>query len=245
MFEELSINGKFAQLGIKNGTDKIETHKYHHFYPRYLEMYRGVKDFALLEIGILFYQSINTWLEYLPDCHVYGTDIIQKKSYGNFTSLICDQSKIEDLKSVAEFIKNKKHKVYFILDDGIHIPEYQIFSFNYFFKELLEPGGCYIIEDIETSYWKRGQLLHHTCAYGYKHNKSVVENFKNLVDEINSLYLSEKEREEQSLLTENFNQEVKKQISSITFCQNCIIILKKTEEEMKRERDDYRYKDNL
>ena len=42
-------------------------------------------------------------------------------------------------------------KVELIVDDGSHVPEHQILSFNFLFKNLLSPGSTYIIEDIETS----------------------------------------------------------------------------------------------
>uniref|UniRef100_A0A6C0AFJ3 Methyltransferase n=1 Tax=viral metagenome TaxID=1070528 RepID=A0A6C0AFJ3_9ZZZZ len=244
MFEECSVNGKFAQSGLKNGTDKMEMHRYYHYYPQYVERYRNIKNFAMLEIGILFYSSINTWLEYLPECYVYGTDIVPKESYGKFKSLICDQSNINHLENVVKSV-DSEHKVYFILDDGIHIPEYQIFSFNYLFEHLLQPGGCFIIEDIETSYWKRGQLLDYVPNYGYRHKNSAIEKFKNLVEEVNYLYLSDDAKVEQNILTKDFSENVKKMISSISFGQNCIIVMKKTEEEMTRNRDDYFYKTNL
>ena len=41
-----------------------------------------------------------------------------------------------------------------ILDDGSHVPEHQILTINKLW-DLVKPGGVYIIEDIETSYWKK------------------------------------------------------------------------------------------
>lgn len=39
-----------------------------------------------------------------------------------------------------------------ILDDGSHISEHIITSFTTLFSEL-KPGGLYVIEDTQTSYW--------------------------------------------------------------------------------------------
>jgi len=60
---------------------------------------------------------------------------------------------------MEDVVSKIKHPVCFINDDGSHVPEHQLFSFDYLFHELLMPGGTYIIEDVETSYWY-SLLLH-------------------------------------------------------------------------------------
>src|SRR5690606_41306911 len=39
-----------------------------------------------------------------------------------------------------------------IIDDGSHINEHVIESFNFLFPRL-KSGGIYVIEDVQTSYW--------------------------------------------------------------------------------------------
>jgi hypothetical protein len=90
-------------------------------------------------------------LEYFPHSYIYGIDINEKKKGERYEILKADQSSTQQLRSVVE--KSIHHPIFFIIDDGSHVPEHQISSFDYLFQEVLMPGGTYIIEDIETSYW--------------------------------------------------------------------------------------------
>lgn len=40
-----------------------------------------------------------------------------------------------------------------IVDDGSHVVSHQIASFNALFDRAVRPGGIYMVEDLETSYW--------------------------------------------------------------------------------------------
>ena len=217
-----------ADIGKKCGTDKISHHGYHRFYPRYIEKYRN-KHGSMLEIGIQNKYSVNLWLEYFPKAFIYGIDINFTDSEKRYEIFKADQSSLSDLENV----KNKINKqLFFIIDDGSHIPEHQVLTFNYFFNTLLEPGGTYIIEDIETSYWTKNGLYSYPTNYGYHHPKSTVELFKILIDDINDEYLKNENKNTQTLLLDKYIDKITRQkISSITFAQNCIIIVKKTENE--------------
>ena len=48
-------------------------------------------------------------------------------------------------------------------------------TFDLLFRQVLLPGGTYIIEDIETSYWSRNGLYGYTTRYGYHHENSCIE----------------------------------------------------------------------
>jgi hypothetical protein len=88
---------------------------------------------------------------------------------------------------------------------------------------VLESGGVYIIEDISTSYSKRGKIYRrlpsggYPLRYGLGHPKSFVEIFKKVVDGVNNKY------------SNTYSDEIQhqEQIHSITFAKNCIIIIKK------------------
>jgi hypothetical protein len=132
-----------------------------------------------------------------------------------------------------------------IIDDGSHIPEHQLSTFNTLFDILL-PGGTYIIEDIETSFWSKNKIYNYPTNYGYQHKNSIVEFFKLLVDDINNLFLTDKNKHIQnSLIMNKLNEENRKNISTITFTHNTIIITKKTEEEINYRSTDYYWKENL
>ena len=152
--------GDFAMLGRKHGTDKVTHHGYHRFYPRFLEHYRALPPgSAMLEIGVDQEHSLHTWLEYFPNAFVYGVDISLNREGDRFQIFKADQSRHADMRRIVE--RELRHPLFFIIDDGSHIPEHQVSCFDYLFRSALLPGGCYIVEDVETSYWTRGGL------YGY------------------------------------------------------------------------------
>lgn len=220
----------FKNLGIKHGTDKVNPHGYNFFYPKYLEPFRGDK-FNMLEIGYQKGYSFRMWQEYFPKANIFAMDIDIGLSPpyppGN-AGLFCrfenhilfkgDQSNINDLNRVSSAIGSAK----FIIDDGSHQPTHQIETFNFLFKNLLEPGGVYIIEDIECNYWDEESSI-----YGYRIGVfNAIDYTKKLIDYVNS---------------EFSRKENKLKISSITYAQNCIIITKQTEEEENYFNRNYRF----
>ena len=89
----------------------------------------------------------------------------------------------------------------------------------YYFQFLVE-GGIYIIEDIETSYWVKGNCYGYKTEYGYKHGKSIIEIFKDSIDIMNREFVADKTQLSNQILHYNY-------IESVSFGRNCIIIKKK------------------
>ena len=226
-----TMQGDFYLLGCKHGTDKTTYHGYHRFYPRFIEHLRGRDDMAMLEIGVQHGNSLQLWLEYFPRAFIYGVDIGVEMTGERFSIHKADQSDIPALQVLADRIRAAHHQVSFINDDGSHVPAHVIASFNYLFQHVLEDGGVYAIEDIETSYWKHGALYGYRVECGLHHRGSVVEIFKRLADDVNQQYLSAHEQRLQSVLVSQIPDEVRAMVSSVSFAQNCIIITKKTAEE--------------
>lgn len=158
---QTSTSLSFAELGRKHGTDKVTHHGYHRFYPRFIEQYRALPPGqAMLEIGVDQSHSLNMWLEYYPNAFIYGVDISIGKTGDRFRIFKADQGQPSEMRRIVE--KDLQHPLFLIVDDGSHIPEHQVQCFDYLFGSgALLPGGTYIVEDIETSYWTRGGL------YGY------------------------------------------------------------------------------
>jgi hypothetical protein len=210
------------QLGDKYQTDKTLYHGYHYFYPRFLEPLRN-ETFNMLEIGLGSFQdntgdSPKLWKEYFPNTNVFVMDIDYEYQDEYGTIIRGDQSNIDDIVKVANIINTAK----FIIDDGSHHSEHQLLTFTYLFQHLLEPGGVYIIEDIECSYWKPTEDI-----YGYKTGYlNIIDYFTKYQHELNSEFHSG----ENTL-----------DISSITYGQNCIIITKQTEEEKSFYNREYRF----
>jgi hypothetical protein len=207
----------FKQLSLKFGTDKVTQHGYNYFYPKHLEVLRKDK-FNMLEIGYATGNSCRMWEEYFPHANVFAMDIDVEGKFDNHIVFKGDQSNIEDLQRVA----NKLGTTRLIIDDGSHHPIHQIETFNFLFKNLLEPGGVYIIEDVECNYWNS-----ETKIYGYRIGFfNAIDYTKKLVEHVNA---------------EFSGIQNKLEISSITYGQNCIIITKQTEEEKNYFNREYRF----
>jgi hypothetical protein len=228
----------FADIGLKAGTDKITHHGYQRFYPTFLENIRKTAT-AILEIGIDRTYSVQLWSEYFTFAKIYGMDIHLEYETDRVKIIKGDQSSVSDLANVSRQIKEP---VQFIIDDGSHIPEHQLLTFDFFFQNLLQPGGIYIVEDIETSYWKNGDCYGYPTKYGYKHPRSFIERIKPVIDHINIEFLNTKDQlqNKHELV---ISQTTLDMISTMTFGQNCVIFTKKTADEMKYNGRVYRFND--
>lgn len=206
---------RIYELGMKYDTDKVTHHGYDKAFDFFLS---GMYDTsgAMLEIGIDTGHSLHMWLELFPNAHIYGMDINQGYSGERYTVIQGDQSNPDDLDTVYSTLQEKN--VFFINDDGSHIPEHQLLTFNTLFPALRE-GGVYIIEDVETSYWTRGELYGYQAQYGYKHQDSIVEIFKEVADSVNREFAGPIQNRVQ-----HHNM-----IGSMTFAKNCIILTKQTQ----------------
>jgi hypothetical protein len=217
------MENRIKELGIKHDTDKVTYHNYHEIYDIFLNLFYD-KVGSILEIGISDGHSLKMWLELFPNSFIYGMDI--KKNYSGPRHKVVngDQSNIKDLNYVKNIITDKN--LFFIIDDGSHIPEHQLITFNTLFPSLME-GGIYVIEDIETSYWKRGSIYGYSTEYGFRNKQSIIEIFKDVIDSINSEFAGKQ------------NNQVMHhdKIGSITFFKNCILIVKKSQTER-----DYKFK---
>ncbi len=125
---------RFEYFGKIYGTDKISSHGYHRFYDKELQEYKNIKDIGILEIGVESFQSIDMWKDYFPQAFVYGIDINKEYKDGRIHIFRSDQSDVTNL----EIIKNEiAHPIYFINDDGSHLPEHQLISFDFLFSNVL------------------------------------------------------------------------------------------------------------
>jgi hypothetical protein len=211
----------FYDISVEVGTDKVFQHGYHFIYPTFLEKFRPLK-FKLLEIGYYQGLSANLWEKYFPQAEIYLIDKDIELKSNRHQVIRADQSNSEDLERIVKLLGSTK----IIVDDGSHHPEHQYNTFLYLFKNLLEPGGVYIIEDTECNYWKSDSSI-----YGYTIGEfSAIEETKKFVDCINSEFSGKLNELE---------------ISSMSYSQNCIIITKKNTEEISFFNRKYRFPENL
>jgi hypothetical protein len=178
----------------------------------------------MLEIGINTGSSLRLWKEFFPFAFIHGADIGFSDEGDRYKVHKVDQSKVEDLLSLSAEVQ----EAFFIIDDGSHIPEHQLLTLDVLFVKTLIPGGIYIIEDIEVSYWRRGQLYGYKTNYGLHSQRSLIEPLKDVVDIVNREFVNPADL---PFLVRRLNNigvsmELLDCIASIEFCHNCVILRK-------------------
>ena len=134
---------------------------YQRFYPTFFEKYRNQK-IKMLEIGIDTGAGSLLWKEYFPLADLWGMDInsATSESQGgkSINMVIGSQQNRTFLEN--DLIQQTGGEFDIIIDDGGHHFEQQSLSYEILFSKALKPGGYYIIEDIETSFWQKGVSLY-------------------------------------------------------------------------------------
>ena len=212
----LANSRNLNKLGEIYGTDKIGVHNYT---PHYMTHFRKFKyqQIKLLEIGVGGYDnpksggnSLRMWKRYFPFAKIFAIDIFDKSLHEEKRIRIFKGSQVD--KEFLIEIFNEIQAVDIIIDDGSHINEHVITTFNLLFPKLND-GGIYVIEDTQTSYWE---------DYGGDsedlNNPSTIMNyFKGLTDSLNN----------QEFVIKNYKQTYYDQhIISLHFYHNLIIIYK-------------------
>jgi len=176
-FAELSRMKTLDQIGIEHQTDKAsqfsrtwaKPHDYLRRLERFFEPLRD-KPIKLLEIGIGSGESAATWLEYFahPETRVFGVDIVSNSNTWNtpgsmlhprYTFTQGDQS---SKGFWAKFIATHGGDWDVIIDDGSHIGEHIITSFNCLWPHV-KSQGIYEIEDLAVAPEAKGWL----CSFGH------------------------------------------------------------------------------
>jgi len=141
-------------LAIKYGTDKAVPHEYTGAYEEHLGAAADSIG-KVLEIGVLDGASLLMWRDYFPRADIFGIDIAPR--------LEADQPRISVLRGSQADAKFLRHVATthgpfdLIVDDGSHVPAHIICSLETLFAHL-NPGGTYVIEDLQTSYWPEWQM---------------------------------------------------------------------------------------
>lgn len=139
-------------------SDKWGFHSYTPIYAKWFEPLRH-KFIRLLEIGVGGYDkpqlggdSLRMWKKYFPKGIITGIDIYPKDSLAEDRIRIYkgDQYDATFILAVAK----REGPFDIIIDDGSHIQSHIIKSFETLFP-LMSPGGIYVVEDTQTSYWPK------------------------------------------------------------------------------------------
>ena len=119
----------------------------------YLEIYNSYfanrlgKEINVLEVGVRGGGSLDMWAAVFgPACRVYGVDIdpeCTRYEAANRHILIGDQGD----RAFWARVKATLPPLDVVIDDGSHVPEHQIATFEELWP-MLRPGGVYLIEDV-------------------------------------------------------------------------------------------------
>jgi hypothetical protein len=142
------------EYGRKYKTDKINQN--HSFAGKnYLDIYDiyfsplKKDNITMLEIGVREGASLRTFRDYFKNGILLGLDINPETAFNEdrIKTYIGSQSS----ESLINKIFAENPKINIVLDDGSHVNELTIASFNLIFNKL-SPGAFYIIEDLACSY---------------------------------------------------------------------------------------------
>lgn len=145
-----SIFEKYCSPDFNCGSDKITTHAYEHvYYPLFDELKPTAT--SILEIGIFTGFSLQIYSECFPNATIYGMDISDtvkphikelpnvKLHFGDATQ----QSTVNHFGVTYDLI----------IEDASHLPQHQFQHFADFCK-LVKPGGYYVMEDVDQTYFE-------------------------------------------------------------------------------------------
>ncbi|HMC05032.1 MAG TPA: class I SAM-dependent methyltransferase [Actinomycetota bacterium] len=174
-------DGELAQIFLS--TPNLQ--KWMQYLPIYEHVLTGLRNrrILFLEIGVDRGGSLEAWRRYLgPEATIVGVDInptcaaFDDPSTATYVR-IGSQDDAGFLGSVVE----EFGAFDVILDDGSHFTSHQIASFRFLFPHGVAPGGRYLVEDLQTNYWRH-----------YRDSaRSFIDMAKDLVDVANSQYQDE------------------------------------------------------
>lgn len=152
---------KEIQNEFKFNTDKNTSHTYLDVYDDLFRSFQN-KNIYFLEIGILHGESLKLWSKYFINGIIVGIDTFGRISYkdvkknlNGFDNIHIHQVDSCDSEDISITSRNMFNNLYknvkfdIIIDDGNHSSLNQIKTFNNF-KNLLNVGGIYVIEDIKN-----------------------------------------------------------------------------------------------
>jgi demethylmacrocin O-methyltransferase len=164
-------------LARRFGGDKWEQ-SYTTHYERYFRRLRQQRV-RLLEIGVGGYESPDTggeslrmWKYYFHRGLIYGLDIYDKSPLqeSRIVTIKGDQADAHLLTELTE----RMGPIDIVIDDGSHLSAHVLTSFQILFPAL-RPGGIYVIEDLQTSYWP---------GWNGGHLGTSIDYLKSVVDEL-------------------------------------------------------------
>ncbi len=218
---------KLDVLATIYNSDKWNDHWYARQYQRHFAHLR-TKPISLLEIGIGGYDdpemggsSLRMWRTYFSRGHIHGIDIYDKRAHDERRIATHRGSQIDE--RFLDAVVQKSGKLDIIIDDGSHLNAHVLTTFRCLFPHLA-PGGLYVVEDTQTSYWRgyggsSDELNRTDTSMGF---------LKSLVDSINADQFETKEHKA---------TEFDREIAAMHFYESIVFIEKRGKNRNPERRD--------
>lgn len=116
----------------------------HSYIEIYADKMQKTDNISILEIGVQKGHSIKMWQDYFTNSKVYGIDVTLNNVIfkGLDNVFVCDATVEDQINSTLGDLSFD-----YIVDDGSHLIEHQIKSFDLLWPRI-KPGGRYFIEDV-------------------------------------------------------------------------------------------------
>jgi len=154
--KSIGYGDNLNKLADINKTDKWGSHYYTQHYQSHFYKLKN-KKIKLLEIGVGGYDdpfnggaSLRMWKRYFTKGKIYSIDIFDKSPQQENRIKIFQGSQIDEIFLKKVILEISEPDI--IIDDGSHLNEHVIKTFNILFP-FLKTNGIYVIEDVQTSYW--------------------------------------------------------------------------------------------
>jgi hypothetical protein len=164
-------------------------------HPHYLGLYkrylapREANIRKVLELGVAQGESLLAWLQWFPEAQVIGVDnrYVPKEQLIDRCRIIQADQADPELLDLGKFD--------LIVDDAGHDPIKQRASLGLLWTSL-NKGGLYVIEDLETSYWKLASWnlvkLSGCTLEGWDNPDGIIAALHSLTNELTASYAKER-----------------------------------------------------
>jgi hypothetical protein len=181
---ETSLSIKLGELFFYYGSDKSDPHNYHKIYANLLSSQKSVGKIFEIGLGTNNLDVVSTMgkngkpgasLRAFKDCYlsaeIYGADFDSRILFEEerIKTFFIDQTRVETFEKISEDIGDNFD---LMIDDGLHSPNANLHSLNFFIHKL-KIGGYAVIEDIHKNHKEIWNTL--TCLLPTDYHGALIK----------------------------------------------------------------------